>query len=567
MRNSFVAVCLIIVAASPGVTAFETSVVDPSSVVGVEIAAEIHPDDPATVTCTIHWLRDSNDARIGLRGPVSLLKSTAPGSWNQASDRWDSRSLPVAAGDRTELVLSLADSIVGSPIVLFAERSEDDVSLQASVVLSSNGSRTTATPQVNLKLRHEVIDETHGAVVIDSLGLPAGPKAQVFAEDPTNLAIADGPTDCSPSSSTWPLTTFIGVSSAPGSATATAVEVHVTVVHAEMSDLQIVFSKEFGTVAKFLWQNDSGVNLDQTFTTDRFGSTLPGVGQPVNGAWVLALRDCFAGDTGILDYWSVRIDYAGSATIDLVADSVSLDSATVAAGDPVEVDWSGRVAGSGSVGGLFKTGFYLSTDTAITTGDIYLGLEPITGATNPGDTFGQSSPGKTVTIPGGTPDGTYYLGIIVDADLDVDESDETNNTAWAALTVGSGGGSSCLYNQSELSLWNGRFRITGASWRNGVPANFFLQNICPNGDPSQTSAAFYFNAAWPPVEEGFVSIRDECSGTRNAYIVEIACASTRRFYVDITDTWTMTTHRYENPTGGSSVCFPADATSFAGSCP
>ena len=132
---------------------------------------------------------------------------------------------------------------------------------------------------------------------------------------------------------------------------------------------------------------------------------------------------------------------------------------------------------------------------------------------------------------------------------------------------GGGGGGACVYNAGTLYLHNGRFRITGAAFSGGIPSTFFLQSLCPNGVASQTAAAFYFNSSWPPVQEGFVSVRDGCSFSRHAYIVEVASASTRKFYIDVTDTWTGLSHRYQNPTGGSSTFFPADATSFQGSCP
>lgn len=38
-------------------------------------------------------------------------------------------------------------------------------------------------------------------------------------------------------------------------------------------------------------------------------------------------------------------------------------------------------------------------------------------------------------------------------------------------------------------------------------------------------------------------------------------------YVDVYDTQTGISNRYENPTGGSSTYFPADAMSFRNSCP
>jgi hypothetical protein len=132
---------------------------------------------------------------------------------------------------------------------------------------------------------------------------------------------------------------------------------------------------------------------------------------------------------------------------------------------------------------------------------------------------------------------------------------------------GGGGSGSCISNATTLYLQNGRFKVTGQAYLGGNPVGFFLQNICPYDVPSQTAAAFYFNTALPPVQEGFISIRDECGRSRDSWIVEVASASTRKFWLDVTDTWNSITHRYENPVGGSVTFFGADAVSFRNSCP
>ncbi len=266
------------------------------------------------------------------------------------------------------------------------------MAFQAGVSLRYDGQSTTASHQTNFKVRNEDLGNGSGFLIAEHLGPKTATKAQVFADDGTNHSIPDGPTDCTSGSTDWPLTTFINVSSAPPAAVGTAVTVHLTVNHPVMANLQIVFSKEFYTVARYLWRGGAGVNLNQDFTTDIYANTLPGVGEVINGTWVLALRDCNAGSTGVLDYWSVRIDYSAASTIDLVADSLSVDPDIVEAGDAVEVDWAGHVAGSGTVGGPFTVGFYLSNDTNITTGDVLLGQVVESAAQTPRQTPSANPP-------------------------------------------------------------------------------------------------------------------------------------------------------------------------------
>ncbi|HSN56795.1 MAG TPA: hypothetical protein VLT32_19150 [Candidatus Sulfomarinibacteraceae bacterium] len=542
-----------------------TAVVDGAKTAGVSLVATIDAADPSLVRCAVNWLAPSDRARVSVMGSASVVAASGAAFEASSADSWESAVAPVAAGDRTELLVALHDS--GTPVVVIAERAQGNLRFQAAVTLERTPGRTRISAPTTIRVRHERLPSGGGSIVAEQISPKIAIAAEVFVDDPTDYPIPDGPTDCSSGSTIWPLTTILYVSSAPAGATVTGLTVHVSVTHPDMSDMQIVFAKEFNTVAKYLWYNGAGANLDRDYIADYFSGSLPGIGGLVNGTWVLALRDCYAGATGTLTYWSVRIQYNTASTIDLVADSLTLDTVSVAPGGAVRAEWSGHVAGTGTVGGPFNVGFYLSTDSTITTGDTLLAQTTVTTAVNPGDTFGQASPGRQLTIPAGTPDGPYYVGMVVDSGGAVGESNEGNNTAWDSLTVDSGGGGGCQHGVTELYLLNGRFRITGGAFLGGVPTDFYLQNLCPNGDPSETAAAFYFNVAWPPVQEGFISVRDGCSGPRNAYIVEVACASTRKFYIDVTDTWTSTTHRYQNPTGGSSVCFPADATSFQGSCP
>jgi hypothetical protein len=121
--------------------------------------------------------------------------------------------------------------------------------------------------------------------------------------------------------------------------------------------------------------------------------------------------------------------------VDLVADSVVVTPVEVASGGNVRVIWAGHVTGSGSVGGPFTVGFYLSPDSTVTTADVLLGEATESTAVNPGDTFGEASPGRRVTIPAATAVGSYFLGVLVDSGGVVPESNESNNAFATPLAV------------------------------------------------------------------------------------------------------------------------------------
>jgi len=104
----------------------------------------------------------------------------------------------------------------------------------------------------------------------------------------------------------------------------------------------------------------------------------------------------------------------------------------VRAGQTVQLSaWRVSNPGTDPVGG-FSNGFYLSTDAAITPGDIYLGGNSNSGLAA-GGSFNWSSP--TLTIPALTAPGKYYGGILVDRTNAVAESNEGNNFVSVPLAV------------------------------------------------------------------------------------------------------------------------------------
>jgi subtilase family serine protease len=105
---------------------------------------------------------------------------------------------------------------------------------------------------------------------------------------------------------------------------------------------------------------------------------------------------------------------------------------TAAAGGTVTLTDTTRNQGSAPAGSS-STRFYLSTDTQLTAADTVLGARPVpgiaTGGTNSGTTI--------VTLPAGLATGTYYVLAQADANGEVPETIESNNTSSALqLRVG-----------------------------------------------------------------------------------------------------------------------------------
>ncbi|MBN16557.1 MAG: hypothetical protein CMB37_00135 [Euryarchaeota archaeon] len=118
----------------------------------------------------------------------------------------------------------------------------------------------------------------------------------------------------------------------------------------------------------------------------------------------------------------ISMNTVGRSGPDLTVDYLSASWTSADAGDTKSI--STRIKNDGdSSSGSFHWGLYLSTDTTITTSDIQL------------DTWSQSSISsgstrsstKSVTIPSSITGGYYYVGMIVDINGQVSESDESNN--------------------------------------------------------------------------------------------------------------------------------------------
>ena len=115
-------------------------------------------------------------------------------------------------------------------------------------------------------------------------------------------------------------------------------------------------------------------------------------------------------------------DTSGRSNPDLIVDYLSASWTSADAGDSKSI--STRIKNDGDASsGSFRWALYLSTDTTITTSDIQLDYW-----TQSSISAGSSrSSTKSVTIPSSITGGYYYVGMIVDINNQVSESDEGNN--------------------------------------------------------------------------------------------------------------------------------------------
>ncbi|HWR98319.1 MAG TPA: CARDB domain-containing protein, partial [Candidatus Methanoperedens sp.] len=107
--------------------------------------------------------------------------------------------------------------------------------------------------------------------------------------------------------------------------------------------------------------------------------------------------------------------------------------ATVLQGGSFDVtDTTANTAAYGGDAVPFVNSYYLSSDSTITTGDTLLtGTRVINGLA----AVDSSNGTITVTVPSGTPTGTYYLGVCADSTGVVPEANEANNCRASTGTI------------------------------------------------------------------------------------------------------------------------------------
>ncbi|MFN6395146.1 MAG: CARDB domain-containing protein, partial [Aphanizomenon sp.] len=87
--------------------------------------------------------------------------------------------------------------------------------------------------------------------------------------------------------------------------------------------------------------------------------------------------------------------------------------------------------GAGNAGANNYTGFYLSTDTTLDSGDTYLGYDYVNSLA----AGSSSTESASISLSSSLSVGTYYLFTKADGWGYVSESDETNNGYYQAITI------------------------------------------------------------------------------------------------------------------------------------
>ncbi|BCU08005.1 S8 family serine peptidase [Allochromatium tepidum] len=128
----------------------------------------------------------------------------------------------------------------------------------------------------------------------------------------------------------------------------------------------------------------------------------------------------------------------GTSKPDLIVTAVSSPTSGTAGGS---ITASSTVRNQGTAAaGAFRLGYYLSTDSTITTGDVDTTWGCDIASLAPGASQNCSG---TVVIPSTLTTGSYYLGAYADKKGEVSESNESNNGLAASNTIyitGTGGG-------------------------------------------------------------------------------------------------------------------------------
>lgn len=130
---------------------------------------------------------------------------------------------------------------------------------------------------------------------------------------------------------------------------------------------------------------------------------------------------------------TARFSVTPAAEADYTVSDLALNPTSVDPGDTVNVTYTAKnIGGNPTV--CISMAIFLSADSTVTTADTQLdswGLPACNLAAC--DSITET---RTVTIPAGSADGSYYIGVIADANDYETEADETNNIKAKEITVG-----------------------------------------------------------------------------------------------------------------------------------
>ena len=136
--------------------------------------------------------------------------------------------------------------------------------------------------------------------------------------------------------------------------------------------------------------------------------------------------------------FEICVTHTGTASEDIFLSNTLISSpTTVMAGEDITAEVNQNYMGNASTVPDIYLYYYLSTDCDLDNTDILL-YDQDFSTINSTDQSDEES--QILTIPAGTNPGTYYILMVGDATNVISESDETNNTACAKITVIDGSG-------------------------------------------------------------------------------------------------------------------------------
>jgi hypothetical protein len=177
--------------------------------------------------------------------------------------------------------------------------------------------------------------------------------------------------------------------------------------------------------------------------------------------------------------------------------------------------------------------YYLSTDNTYSAGDILLATDAV-GALNAST---GSALSEVVTIPAGTAPGTWYIIFMADADAQVAEVNENNNSGSAQLTITSAAGSPDLVVQSPAvsptTIIAGQTTSASCTVLNNGPGTAAASNLkyyLSTDNVYNTGDVYLATDAVPSLASGASSAASEVftipatTGAGNYYILFVADA-------------------------------------------
>jgi len=289
----------------------------------------------------------------------------------------------------------------------------DYVALDVSVTIPAGSASATIPVNViddTLVEPNETVIVALGSSPDYTLGSPASAVVTIVSDDlPADLVVSalTAPATGGANGSIAVTDTTLNQGAGPAAASVTAYYLSTNTT-LDASDVSLG-TRNVGTLAP-------GTSSSATTTL-----TIP-AGTAGGTYYILAVADSTNTNPETSETNNTKASAAIKIGPDLVVSSVTVPS-TAGAGMSISVSDTTSNSGAGDAAPS-KTGFYLSTNIFLDASDILLGSRSAGPIAAGGSTSGPTS----LTIPAGTPTGTYYIIAQADYDNQVSETNETNNS-------------------------------------------------------------------------------------------------------------------------------------------